>query len=390
MVLLNFSHPLTFEPLEHVAAMVGGERSPVPDLLFEDVCAARIAEIQPFLDRPEAIDGTAPLHRLTVFLTYACNLTCPYCKTIARSAAEYEERPQKRAVIRLPDFAALLDRLAPHHLRHVHFTGGEAALRADLPQMIQLAKARGVAYASITSNGTLPPACYRALVDAGIDEIRISLDASDPALGAELSGRPGAWSAALASIAAIVAARDRGAAVFLVLNMVVGRQNRARLSEIVRFLLEQRPDDIKLITEVQQRGCLGDFETASSELVEIERMLAAYPPERFALLRRKLQTVFAPEAIGLEQLEPGAPQPWRCYIPLTERTVDGVAYYPCSVYLREGGAPLGALTDTLEKQRERTAAFVRAHDCRADPICRQYCLHCTRQFNEAANRARRG
>lgn len=363
-------------------------RSLAPDLLFEDVCQARVDDIRRYIARPETIDERAPLHRLTVFLTYSCNLDCPYCKTIARSAAEYAAHPQKRSVIRLADFAALLGGLEPSEIRHVHFTGGEAALRGDLPEMIRLAKSRGVAAVSITSNGTLPPARYAACIDAGIDEIRISLDASDPQLGAQLSGRPDAWAAALASIAAIVEARDDGAPVFLVLNVVVGRANRARLAQIVRFLLAQRPDDIKLITEVQQRGSLGDFDAAPAELAAIARMLDAYPPEQLPLLRRKLQTVFAPDAIGLDHLTPGDPRPWRCYIPLTERTVDGVAYYPCSVYLREGGAPLGKLTDAPEAQRARTSAFVGGHDCRTDPICRQYCLHCTRVFNDAANEAR--
>ena len=72
-------------------------RSVVPDLLFEDVQATRIEDIRPFLGEPELIETRTPLHRVTIFLTYGCNLACPYCKTIARSAAELRVFPQKAA-----------------------------------------------------------------------------------------------------------------------------------------------------------------------------------------------------------------------------------------------------------------------------------------------------
>jgi hypothetical protein len=101
-----------------------------------------------------------------------------------------------------------------------------------------------------------------------------------------------------------------------------------------------------------------------------------------------VQTVFAPEAIGLEAVRVPQGQDWRCYIPLTERTVDGVSYYPCSVYLREGGVPLGSLNDPPAVQRARTAHFVRHGNCLTDPICQTYCLHCTKAYNEAANNVR--
>jgi hypothetical protein len=65
--------------------------------------------------------------------------------------------------------------------------------------------------------------------------------------------------------------------------------------------------------------------------------------------------------------------------------VDRDAYYPCSVYVREGGAPIGPLTDPPALQRARTARFVSEGDCLSDPICRRYCLHCTRAFNSLAN-----
>jgi MoaA/NifB/PqqE/SkfB family radical SAM enzyme len=360
-------------------------RSPVPDLLYADARAARLAEISPLLARPEALDATVPLHRITVFLTYRCNLACPHCKTIARSRADLAARPEKRWSYDLAGFERLLDAYAGTPLRLVQLTGGEATLVRDLPAMIRSARARGVERTSLTSNGTRPPARYLELLDAGLDELKISLDAADPVEGEALTGRPGAWEAAVATLEALAAARRRGARVFLVINTVVNRRNRHRLPELVRFFLRFEPDDLKLITEVDSRGSLGDFPEAAAVRAELEEIGAALPADAFHLLRLKIRTVFAPDAIGLEGEPPPVGRPWRCLIPLTERTVDRSAYYPCSVYAREGGRPLGPLSDSPAVQREQTARFVLQGDCLADPICRRYCLHCTHAFNSLAN-----
>ena len=63
-------------------------RSPVPDLLFEDARLARLAEIAPLLADPELHDSAVPLHRITVFLTYRCNLV-----SAARTTAGEGWRP---------------------------------------------------------------------------------------------------------------------------------------------------------------------------------------------------------------------------------------------------------------------------------------------------------
>lgn len=367
--------------------MTDATRSPVPDLLFEDERDDRVRELGDLVDEPERVDGRTPLHRVTVFLTYRCNLDCPYCKTIARSDAELEARPQKRKTFSVPDFERLLAQHAGTPLRHLHFTGGEASLVHGLEAMVRRAKAAGVERLSMTTNGTLSAARLLELVDAGLDELRVSIDAEEPTLGAALTGRRDAWARAVATLKGLCEARRSGAGFFLIVNTVVGLANRERLVDLVSFFLGLGVDDLKLITDVDTKAHLGAFPRAEEVKSGLDVVLARHPPEAFPLLRRKVETVFAPHVIGLESV--AASSDWRCFIPLTERTVDGAFYYPCSVYLREGGAPLGPLTDDPEQQRRTSARFVQSHDCLRDELCRRYCLHCTRGYNEAANAARR-
>lgn len=363
-------------------------RSAVPDLLFDDERDARVLELGALVDEPDALSAQTPLHRVTVFLTYRCNLDCPYCKTIARSDAELEARPQKRTSFDAAAFERLLSQHRGTPLRHLHFTGGEASLVPGFVELVRRAKQAGVERLSVTTNGTLPPARYLEFIAAGLDEVRVSLDAEEPGLGAALTGRKAAWARAVETVRVLGAARASSVPFFLIVNSVVGRENRARLVELVTFLLSLGVDDLKLITNVDEKDSLGDFPEAARVKEGLDALLAKAPANAFPLLRRKLTTVFAPDAIGLTQVAPH--DDWRCFIPLTERTVDATSYYPCSVYLREGGAALGPLSDAPEAQRQRSARFVKEGRCLEDPICQRYCLHCTRAYNEAANAARSG
>lgn len=360
-------------------------RSTVPDLLFEDTQTERLAELEPLLRRPDALGPATPLNRITVFVTHGCNLACAYCKTVARDGAARRTDPRRRRVFDVPSFERLIDSHAGTPIRHVHFTGGEASLVRSLPEMVRRARARGVERVSLTTNGTLPPERYLALVDAGLDEIRISLDSADRGQGDALAGRAGAWDAAVETLDALSSARQAGEPFFLIVNTVVTPANQLYLPATLRFFLGFALDDLKLIADVDRREDLGAFPEGPRVRAELDALLAGLPPRAFPLLRRKLRTVFSSDAVGLDAERSAPGKPWRCFIPLTERTVDSEHYYPCSVYLREGGAPLGAVSDRPEVQRARSGAFVRDGDCQADPICRRYCLYCTRTFNSRAN-----
>lgn len=363
-------------------------RSAAPDLLFEDQSDARVDDIRPYLDSPELLDAQLPLHRLTLFATYHCQLRCPYCRTPPWTADDLRRFPQKRHSYDIAAFRALIDSLDGTPLRHLHATGGEATLVPDLPAMIRHARDAGVPHASVTSNGTLPWSRIEPLIDNGLTEIRISIDAHEPALGGQFTGRPDAWGVAVANLARLARLRDTRPSFFLIANTVITAANRHSLAAIVRFLIGLGVDDVKLIASVDDTPTLGRFREADGLLEEVHDLLADHDAEAFPLLRRKLGTVFSEDAVGLKQVESDRGDDWRCYIPLTEITADRVFYYPCSVYLREGGTPLGRIDEPMPQRRARSAQFVREGRCLSDPICVRFCLRCTGEFNVAANEAR--
>jgi MoaA/NifB/PqqE/SkfB family radical SAM enzyme len=217
-----------------------------------------------------------------------------------------------------------------------------------------------------------------ACADLGVPRIHFGLGT-----GELLAGREQAWDRAVASVRLLTGLRDAGWPLFVIVNTVISERNRMDADNIVDFLLSLGIDDMKLITVVQRKEDLGNFPEAERVVDGVRRALARYPEASLPLLRRKLQTVFSPDAIGLDAVPPDPA--WRCYIPLTERTVDSLHYYPCSVYRREGGAPLGSVVEPQRVQMAKSIDFVLNGDCTSDPICRRYCLHCTRTFNVNAN-----
>jgi MoaA/NifB/PqqE/SkfB family radical SAM enzyme len=84
---------------------------------------------------------------------------------------------------RIVDQAAGLKRAVLHGV-------GEPMLVAELPRMIRYLKDRGV-YVLFNTNGTLlREKRFRELIAAGLDELRVSLDAANAASYAQVRGRP--------------------------------------------------------------------------------------------------------------------------------------------------------------------------------------------------------
>jgi MoaA/NifB/PqqE/SkfB family radical SAM enzyme len=104
-------------------------------------------------------------------VTNRCNLLCTTCPRT------YEEL-EPPADMDWELFTSIVDQ-APDLARAVLHGVGEPMLVADLPRMVRYLKDRGV-YVLFNTNGTvLSVRNGRALIDARLDELRVSLDASN-------------------------------------------------------------------------------------------------------------------------------------------------------------------------------------------------------------------
>ena len=104
-------------------------------------------------------------------VTNRCNLLCETCPR----TFEALEPP---ADMSWELFTSIVDQV-PDVARVVLHGVGEPMLVKALPRMIRHLKDRGV-YVLFNTNGTLlSPKKYQAMIDTGLDELRVSLDAAD-------------------------------------------------------------------------------------------------------------------------------------------------------------------------------------------------------------------
>jgi hypothetical protein len=81
---------------------------------------------------------------------------------------------------------------------------------------------------------------------------------------------------------------------------------------------------------------------------------------------------------GLSVRGLGAGDANRCGLVVDDMAVMGGEHYPCIIYMREGGAPVGRVGPAMRGEREEWA---KSHDTHADPICRENCLDACVAYN---------
>lgn len=123
------------------------------------------------IDEARSATATRPPVCLYLETTNRCNLLCTTCPRT------YEEL-EPPADLSWELFTAIVDQV-PDLARAVLHGVGEPLLVDDLPRMVKYLKDRGV-YVLFNTNGTaLNERKGRALIEAGLDELRVSLDAAN-------------------------------------------------------------------------------------------------------------------------------------------------------------------------------------------------------------------
>lgn len=175
---------------------------------------------------PAADPWREPPMGLLAELTHACPLQCPYCS----NPLALEGR---RGELGTDDWCRVLDQADELGVLQLHLSGGEPTLRRDLEALVGHAAGRGLYTNLITAGVTLDAARVRALKDAGLDHVQLSLQGTDVATAERIGNFKGGHGRKLAAARAI---RDAGLP--LTINAVVHRQNLDQLEEMVELAQE--------------------------------------------------------------------------------------------------------------------------------------------------------
>lgn len=179
-----------------------------------------------------------PRH-VTVFVNWACNLTCRECWMYGDSAAESTWLEEvKRDQISLEMWNGLLDELAHGQKEKVYLTimGGEPLMHPQLVRLVREAKTRlPDCNLDMSTNATLLPRYAQELVDAGIDDVYVSVDGPTPEVNNPIRGRK-SFERAMDGLKALQeAGRRAGGGPHIALNFTVTGMNYTYLPDMVRL-----------------------------------------------------------------------------------------------------------------------------------------------------------
>ncbi|MEK7873933.1 MAG: radical SAM protein, partial [Chloroflexota bacterium] len=129
------------------------------------------------------------LRDLRISVTDRCNFRCPYCMPAEVFGERYKFLPRAE-ILTFEEVTRLVRVFARLGVTKLRLTGGEPLLRQDLPKLVgMLADVPGVDDITLTTNGFLLEQQARALKDAGLRRITVSLDSLDDAVFGRMNGR---------------------------------------------------------------------------------------------------------------------------------------------------------------------------------------------------------
>jgi len=127
-----------------------------------------------------------PLHDLRISVTDRCNFRCSYCMPKEVFDRDYKFLPHS-SLLSFEEITRVARIFVAHGVRKLRLTGGEPLLRKHLEALVaQLAALRtpdgALLDITLTTNGSLLERKARALRDAGLKRVTVSLDALDDAI----------------------------------------------------------------------------------------------------------------------------------------------------------------------------------------------------------------
>jgi len=173
---------------------------------------------------PFSSEPLAP-YRMDLALTYRCNNECPHC---------YNARPRDFAEVGAEEWRTIIDRLWDAGVPHICFTGGEATLRSDLPDLVGYAEAKGQITGLLTNGRRLSDRTYvAALAAAGLDHVQITLESAEPETHDRMVASRGAWKQ---TVGGVRNALEAG--LFLMTNTTLLAENAGQIRATLDFLAE--------------------------------------------------------------------------------------------------------------------------------------------------------
>jgi cyclic pyranopterin phosphate synthase len=163
------------------------DRIPLPPADVHDFTRREPATPRSRSGATNLVDSFGRVHNnLRISVTDRCNLRCTYCMP------EDVTFIDRSLLLSFEEIAHFVRVAAPLGINKIRLTGGEPLMRRDLHKLVSmLAQIPGIKDVGLTTNGLLLADHAKALFDAGLRRLNVSLDTLDPDRFRELTRRDG-------------------------------------------------------------------------------------------------------------------------------------------------------------------------------------------------------
>lgn len=297
--------------------------------------------------RAKESSATSPMQRCEIILTDKCNFNCPYCRGLRNDCRG--DMPFARA-------SFVLEQWIQDGLQNIRFSGGEPTLYSHLFELIYQCHSAGVKRIAISTNGSASPETYQRLCGCGVNDFSVSLDACCTSVGEAMTGKCGNFEKIIGNIKLLSAIS------YITVGIVLTATNIDTVGDIIELATDLGVADIRIIPAAQ------------SDLYFFRHSLPIGITKKYPILKYRL-----------DRLEEG--KPFRgisetdchtCHLLIDDSIVAGSWHFPCVIYFREGGKPIGKVGS---KMRQECIGWVKRTNTYKEPICKKNCLDVCVAYN---------
>ena len=303
-------------------------------------------------ERAKTSSKNTPLYRAELILTDKCNFSCPYCMKLKKEAQGTLPYKEAKRILKL---------WVKEGLKNVRFSGGEPTLYPNLKRLVTYCKKNNVEHIAISTNGSADLKYYKEIHARGVNDFSISLDSGCCSVGKKLTGGvEGAWEKVVKNI------REISKFSYVTVGMVFTEDNIKTAVEDIKFADALGVADIRIISSAQYNQAIENLQELPKDLLD-----------RHPILKYRVNNYI--KGIPIRGMTSSNCN--KCKLVLDDMAVAGKQHWPCIIYLRQHGDPIGEVSENMREEREK---WYKEHDSLKDPICRRICLDTCVAYNDRA------
>jgi len=317
--------------------------------------------------RVENVSETSQMKRCELIITEYCNFKCPYCRGLNSSI--YGDRRFKE--LSLLEIKKIIDLWCTNEpLENIRFSGGEPTLHRDIVSIVEYAKSKGIKRIALSTNGSNDRELYSKLIRKGVDDFSISLDACCSNDGDKMAGNiKDSWFKVIDNIKYIASKT------YVTLGVVFTPDNIGKVIETIILGDSLGVSDIRIISSAQYNEPITELENVPLQI-----------RNKYPILNYRINHFLGGRNVrGIKKDDSN-----KCALVIDDSIIAGDYHFPCVIYMREKGNPIGKVSENIRKER---IEWFKNHDSKKDLICARNCLDVCIDYNNkymAINPSHRG